>query len=92
MKTIVLAYLSGILTLGYVLTGTFFLKFWRDTRERLFGFFAASFFMLATQRILLTLRGEWGEQETWIYVLRLLAFLVLVFGIVEKNRSASTER
>ena len=87
MKTIVLAYLSGILTLGYVITATFFLKFWRGTRERLFGWFAASFLLLAAQRFLLTISGEWGEQHTWIYSLRLLAFLILIVGVVEKNRA-----
>lgn len=85
-KTILLAYLSGILTLGYVVAATFFLKFWRTTRERLFGWFAASFFLLAIQRTLLTGFGAWGERETWIYALRLLAFVVLIIGIVEKNR------
>ena len=89
MKTVLLSYLSGILTLGYVITATFFLKFWRRTRERLFAWFAASFLMLATQRVLLTVSGEWGERETWIYGLRLLAFVVLIMGIVEKNRAAS---
>ena len=43
--------------------------------------------LLALQRLVLTSTGEWGERSLLVYGLRLLAFLLIVAAIVEKNRS-----
>jgi uncharacterized protein DUF5985 len=32
-------------------TGLFFLRFWRESRDLLFGYFAVAFFLLAIQRV-----------------------------------------
>ncbi|MHB1073965.1 MAG: DUF5985 family protein [Gemmatimonadaceae bacterium] len=91
MKFLVLWYLSGVLTLGYLVAGTFFLKFWHRTRERIFAWFAASFGMLALQRLMLSIDDDWAERGTLPYILRAAAFVVLIIGIVEQNR-ATTEK
>ena len=76
------AFVSGALCLGYVVASLFFLRFGRESRDRLFLFFAAAFAMLAAHRVLLTLATDW---ELAGYGLRLLAFLLILVAIVDKN-------
>lgn len=75
-------FISGFLTMGYATAALFFLRFWRDSRDRLFAFFAVGFALLAVQR---TLLGVVHPVEI-LYAVRLLAFLLMVIAIVEKNR------
>jgi hypothetical protein len=80
------AFVAGLLTMGYLVAALHFLRFWRRSGERLFLFFALAFGLLAAQRLGLTLLA--AIDSTWLYGARLLAFLLLLFGIVEKNRAA----
>lgn len=82
------ALVAGALTMGYLIVSLFFLRFWRQTADRLFALFSASFFILAVQRIALALTEDIPENAAWLYSLRLLAFLLILAGIVEKNRGA----
>ena len=78
---------SGMLLAGYATVALFFVKFWRRTSDRLFGFFAAAFALLALQRFGLSLSAELvGEGGEWMYVLRLLAFVLILYAIWDKNR------
>lgn len=77
---------SGALLAGYLVVALFFLRFWVSTRDRLFLLFAAAFGVLAVQRLALSLTAETFEDQTFFYLLRLAAFVVIVFGIVDKNR------
>ena len=63
----------------------FFLRFWRATRDRLFGFFCAAFFLIALSWGLLALFSPQEETRPYIYVLRLVAFSLIMVGIVTKN-------
>ena len=76
------AFLSGALTMGYLVATLFFLRFWRESRDRLFAFFAAAFFLLATQRLLIALT----EPADVLYLVRLAAFVLILVAIVDKNR------
>jgi hypothetical protein len=76
--------MSGALAMGYLTAALFFVLFWRDARDRLFALFAASFVLLALQRILLTVGPpEWANG---LYVVRLAAFLLIIAAIIDKNR------
>lgn len=77
---------SGMLVAGYVVAALFFLRFWTQSRDRLFAMFAAAFGLLAIQRLALTLSGAPIEDQTMFYVLRLLAFGIIAFAIIDKNR------
>jgi hypothetical protein len=64
----------------------FFLRFWRQTRDRLFLFFAAAFGIFMTERIV---RGGMiidTEMAPFVYGTRLIAFLLIIVAIVDKNR------
>ena len=84
LKTLV----SGAMVMGYLVAGLFFLRFWRDTRDRLFAIFAGAFWLLAVQRAVLTVAVHQGEEgSVGIYGLRLVAFLLILYAIIDKNRS-----
>lgn len=78
---------SGLLVMGYAVAGLFFLRFWRETRDRLFGIFAGAFWLLALQRLLLALFQNPDNEQIWLYGIRLLAFVLILFAIVDKNRA-----
>jgi hypothetical protein len=78
---------AGALTMGYLVAGLFFLRFWRDVRDRLFLLFAVAFGLLAIQRVLLALVADTPEAALPLYGLRLFAFLIIIVAIVDKNRS-----
>jgi hypothetical protein len=80
-------FISGLLTTGYAVAALFFLKFWRRTGDRLFALFSASFALLVLQRILLAWAASGDFDADWLYLLRLLAFALILFAIVDKNRA-----
>jgi len=80
--------ISGYLIAGYLLIGLFFIRFWRQAKDRLFGFFAIAFFLLAAQRALLVIAAG-SSSATLIYALRAFAFLIIIYAIVDKNRAAA---
>ena len=79
------AFVSGMLVTGYLTIALFFVRFLRDTGDRLFGIFAAAFAILALQRLLLVVRPD---IETAAFGLRALAFLLILWAIVDRNRQA----
>lgn len=78
---------SGILVAGYAVAGLFFLRFWHERRDRLFGIFAGAFWLLGIQRLLLALMDTSPGGTVWLYAIRLLAFVLILAAIVDKNRS-----
>ncbi|MBV9773937.1 MAG: hypothetical protein JO040_08305, partial [Gemmatimonadetes bacterium] len=64
----------------------YFLRFWRESRDRLFAMFAAAFAILAVQRTALSLLVDDGGDGTLLYALRAVAFLLIISAIVDKNR------
>ncbi|HEY7613921.1 MAG TPA: DUF5985 family protein [Gemmatimonadales bacterium] len=79
---------SGAIIMGYVVAGLFFLRFWRETRDRLFLIFAGAFWILGVQRLALAFMGNMVEDDTGLYLVRLFAFLLILGAIVDKNRSS----
>jgi len=80
-----LTFLAGATAMGFALAALFFLRFWRDTRDGLFLSFALSFLLLALVQALLTLADIPIEERSWVYLLRLLAYLLILVAIVRKN-------
>jgi peptidoglycan/LPS O-acetylase OafA/YrhL len=79
-------FISGLLVAGYAVAGLFFLRFWRRSRDRLFAWFAAAFWLLGAQRAALAALDRGAPETTWLYVVRLLAFLLILVAVVDKNR------
>lgn len=76
---------AGALTVGYLLAGLFFLKFWRRTRDILFLAFAAAFALMAMNQAIPVLAGIPDEALGGVYLLRLAAFLLIIWAILRKN-------
>jgi hypothetical protein len=79
-------FVAGLLVMGYVVAAMFFTRFWRASRDRLFLFFAAGFALLAIQRVTLAVAYLIPVPLTTHYLLRLTAFVVILAGILDKNR------
>jgi hypothetical protein len=80
-------YLSGALTLGYVISALFFLRFWRRTSDRLFLAFGIAFALFALNQAAAQWLGAADERVGYTYVLRVAGFLVILAAIVDKNLS-----
>jgi hypothetical protein len=79
--------LSGAIIMANFVVGLFFLRFWRRTRDRLFAMFAAAFWMMAVNRIVLTSLHEESEFRTPVFAVRLAAFVLILVAIIDKNRA-----
>jgi len=81
-------FLSGALAFGFGVCALFFLRFWRRTREELFLAFALAFLLLGVGQTVLDLANIPTEERGSLYLLRLLAFLLILAAIYRKNRQA----
>jgi hypothetical protein len=82
-------FISGLLASGYAVAALFFLKFWRRTADRLFAWFSASFALLVVQRVMLASAAGGNVDARWSYLIRLLAFVLILVAIVDKNRTVN---
>jgi hypothetical protein len=78
-------FLSGMITMGFDVCSVFFLRFWWRTKDGLFLAFALAFLLLALNQALTSVLGLPREERTWIYLLRLAAFSLLIIAILRKN-------
>jgi len=81
-------FFNGAICMGALTCGLFFFRFWRKLHDRLFLIFGASFWLLALERLaFLVLKDIRVEDHAAIYSFRLLAFLMILIGIWDKNRA-----
>jgi hypothetical protein len=78
--------LMGGIAMASAVAALFFLRFWRDTGDRLFAIFAIAFLLLAITRIGLALSTAHAEGQTHWYWARLAAFVLILLAIIDKNR------
>jgi hypothetical protein len=79
-------YLYGMLTMGAGVIALLFLRAYRLDRDRLFAFFAAAFGVPALTWLSVAAVTPSDETRYFLYVPRLLAFGLIIGGIVDKNR------
>ena len=82
-------FLSGAIVMGFAVAALLFLKFWQRSREGLFLAFAASFLLLGITQALLTLSGIPVEERSSLYLIRLVAFLLIIAALLWQNRKRS---
>jgi len=88
----VIEFLSGAVTLGFVVAAVFFLRFWRRTSDRLFLAFATAFALLALNQALAQWLGAADERVGYTYLLRITGFVLILAAIVDKNLSRAALR
>jgi len=81
-------FLLGVIVTASLTAGAFFLKFWRRTRDPLFLAFGAAFIVEGLNRTSFLFLEHPNEGRPLIYVVRLVAFLLILGAIVWKNRSS----
>lgn len=85
-------FLAGAIVMGFAVAALLFLKFWRKTRQGLFLAFAGSFLLLSVTQALLTVAGILTEERSWLYLLRLAAFLLILAALWSQNRRRKIDR
>jgi hypothetical protein len=86
MRELAIHFMLGAIVACCAVAGTFFLRFWRKTRDRLFAMFSLAFWVLALNWTALAFTRT-DEMRTALYAVRLLAFLVILYAIADKNRA-----
>ena len=81
-------FIFGVITMGYVVAGLFFAKFWSRSRDPLFAIFAVAFWLLALNQTIVAVIDVPREEQSLAYLLRLAAFILIAVAIVQKNVAA----
>lgn len=81
-------FLAGAVSAGFLVAGLFFLRFWKKSRDGLFAAFAIAFWLLGLNQALLTFSSVPVEERTWLFLLRLAAFVLILAAIWRKNAGA----
>ena len=82
-------FLSGAIMLGFLAIGFFFFRFWRKIKDSLFAVFAIAFWLLAVERIVLLETKPEDEIRPFVYLIRFLAFMLILTGFFLKNRRSA---
>ena len=82
-------FLGGAIAMGFTVAALFFLKFWRRTRDALFLAFGAAFALLAANQAVPVLFGVASEDQSYIYLLRLAGFALIIWAVLRKNMRRS---
>jgi predicted small integral membrane protein len=85
-------FLWGMLAMAALVAALLFLRLWRTGGDRLFAFFAAAFAIFALNWIGLGVSNPDHETLHYSYLLRLGAFVLIIVGIVDKNRRVRDAR
>lgn len=78
--------MAGAIVVTTLLAALFFLRFWRNTRDSFFLYFALSFFLEGVNRLVLTLIATATEDNPLFYTMRVVAYGLIVVAILQKNR------
>ncbi|RYE70531.1 MAG: hypothetical protein EOP17_00305 [Rhizobiaceae bacterium] len=81
------SFLEGAVAMGFMASALMFLGFWRRSRASLFLAFAGAFALLALNQLLLAVTATYLEERSWLYIIRLAAFLLIIFAIWCHNRA-----
>ena len=94
METIFAEVLSGITMAMFAAVALFFFKFWRASRDRFFLLFSAAFALISGERFCVLFVDTAFQairpvpaSGDWTYALRLIAFLMILFAVFDKNRA-----
>jgi hypothetical protein len=80
-----------MISMGFVVAGMFFFRFWRRTGDALFFVFGIAFWLMAASYGLVAFAGI-REEHDWRFLIRLAAFALIVAAIVRKNINSFHEK
>jgi peptidoglycan/LPS O-acetylase OafA/YrhL len=76
---------AGATAMAFFLVGLFFLRFWTRSRDRLFLAFAGAFWLLTLQTCTALIEIP-DEPQSWTYLFRVAAYLLIIIAVLVKNR------
>ena len=79
-------FVSGATMAAALVIALLFFRYWRQSHDRLFLMFALGFLVFSASRLILAFLEEDDEGRVYVYGLRLVAFLLILAAIVDKNR------
>lgn len=82
-------FLVGVISTSSLVAAVFFLKFWRRSHDSLFLYFGIAFFIEGLNRLMVLDQPHPNEGSPWHYLVRLLAFLMILAAILRKNYGLS---
>jgi hypothetical protein len=82
--------LTGAITMASLVITLIFLRFWRNTGDRFFLYFALSFLIEGLHRLYSALNNN-AEDSPLHYLIRLLAYGLILWAILEKNLPRKTK-
>ena len=80
------AFFYGVVATAAMVASLVFFRFFKNTDERLFAFFALAFVMIGVNYTALGILDIQRETQHLFYVPRLAAFLLIIAGIADKTR------
>lgn len=80
-------FIQGATAMGCLALSVFFLRFWRRMGDRLFACFALAFLIFALNTVLIVVFGSRSESAVAIYGARAVAFALILFAFLDKNRA-----
>ena len=80
-------FISGAIMMASLVVSLLFARVYRDHRDRFFLLFSLSFLLMAIERIvLLTFGSADSEYFAGVFLIRCVAFLIIIYAVVDKNR------
>jgi hypothetical protein len=80
----------GASAAGFLIAAAFFLRFWGRARKLILLIFSIAFALLALSFTLLAISPSPQETDSFVYLIRLLAFTLIIGGIVWTNTGGRT--
>jgi len=77
--------MAGAIGMASLIIALFFVRFWRSSGDRFFLYFALSFTIEGLHRIYAAMRPDGSEDSPMHYLIRLAAYLLIIWAILEKN-------
>jgi len=77
--------LAGAIAMASLIIALFFVRFWRSSGDRFFLYFALSFAIEGLHRVYAVTKTGGGEDSPLHYLIRLLAYGLIIWAILEKN-------
>jgi peptidoglycan/LPS O-acetylase OafA/YrhL len=83
-------FLGGAATAASWIIALFLFKFWRESKDRLLLLFSLAFVVLGLNWLLVSVFHPGSETRHYYYAVRLVAFLLILVGIWDKNHRGPT--
>ncbi len=81
------AMLTGAIAIAAWVVALYFLRFYRQTRDTFFAWFALAFVLEGVDRIPQVFVPQLVDDQPIMYVVRLVEYMLIIYAIWHKNRS-----